>query len=166
MANISVTNIRTLLWHHIAETVVGGTLPFARYWAFAFLQHHSHFAASGQNWLLFYWRLGNTIPSATTTFCLCRSTYEDCARVPLVTWKDRNYEPALYFQEAYTLLFSICYTKQGIQWKWRCKIPMNQSTTLCGSIFLKVFNQSGELVVDWLHFRPLCSIFDWNVLRG
>ena len=45
----------------------------------------------------------------------CRSTFEGCDLVPLVTSSVGESDLIKHFQEAYARLFSNCYNKQGIQ---------------------------------------------------
>ena len=57
----------------------------------------------------------NKHPSKSEETCRCRSTYEGCDSVPLVTSSVGDSELIIHFQEAYAKLFSNCYNKQGIQ---------------------------------------------------
>ena len=48
----------------------------------------------------------NKHPSNSEVICLCRSTYEGCDLVPLVTCSVGDSELIIHFQEAYARLFS------------------------------------------------------------
>ena len=70
----------------------------------------------------------NNHPSNSEVICHCRSTYEGCDLVPLVTSSVGDSELIIYFQEAYARLFSNCYNEQGIQSNLPSYRPMNQGT--------------------------------------
>ena len=83
----------------------------------------------------------NKHPSTSEVICLCRSTYEGCDLVPLVTSSIGDSELIIHFQEAYARLFSNCYNKQGIQSNLCSYRPMNQET-ICAEVYPEgVFNQ-------------------------
>ena len=89
----------------------------------------------------------NKHPSNSEVICRCRSTYEGCDLVPLVTASVRDSELIIHFQEAYARLFSNCYNKQGIQSNLPSYRPMNQGT-ICVKVYPEVFNHSREIIVD------------------
>ena len=72
----------------------------------------------------------NKHPSNSEVICRCRSTYEGCDLVPLVTYSGL----IIHFQEAYARLFSNCYNKQGIQPNLPSYRPMNQET-ICAKVY-------------------------------
>ena len=77
---------------------------------------------------------GNKHPSTSEVICRCRSTYEGCDLVPLVTFSIGDYDLIIHFQEAYTRLFSNCYNKQGIPSNLLSYRPMNQGT-ICAKVY-------------------------------
>ena len=54
-------------------------------------------------------------PSLSEVIRRCRSTYEGCDLVPLVTSSIKDSELIMHFQEANARLFPNCYNKQSIQ---------------------------------------------------
>ena len=76
----------------------------------------------------------NKHPSNSEVICRCRSTYEGCDLVPIVTSSAGDSELIIYFQEAYARLFSNCYNKQGIQSNLPSYRPMNQGT-ICAKVY-------------------------------
>ena len=74
--------------------------------------------------------------SNSEMICRCRSTYEGCDLVPLVTSSVGDSELIIHFQEAYARLFSNCYNKQGIQSNLPSYRPMNQGT-ICAKVYLE-----------------------------
>ena len=72
--------------------------------------------------------LVNKPPSNSEVICHCRSTYEECDLVPLVTSSVGDSELIIHFQEAYARLFSNCYNKQGIRSNLPSYRPMTQGT--------------------------------------
>ena len=80
---------------------------------------------------------GKQKPSTSEVICLCKSTYEGCDLVRLVTSSIGNSELIIHFQEAYARFFSNCYNKQGIQSSLPSYTPMNQGT-ICPKVYAGV----------------------------
>ena len=76
----------------------------------------------------------NKHPSNSEVICRCRSTYEGCDLVPLVTSSVGDSELIIHFQEAYARRFSNCNNKQGIQSNLPSYRPMNQGT-ICAKVY-------------------------------
>ena len=76
----------------------------------------------------------NKHQSTSEVICRCRSTYEGCYLVPLVTSSFGDSELLTHFQEAYARLFPHCYNKQGIQSDLRSYTPVNQGAT-CSKVY-------------------------------
>ena len=76
----------------------------------------------------------NKHPLTSEVICRCRSTYEGCDLVPLVTFSIGDSELIIHFQEAFARLFSSCYNKQDIQSNLPSYRPMDQ-----GTIYAKVY---------------------------
>ena len=76
----------------------------------------------------------NKHPSTSEELCRCRSTYERCDLVFLVTSNVWDSELIIHLQEAYARLLSNCYNKQDVQSNLLSYRPMNQ-----GSICAKVY---------------------------
>ena len=91
----------------------------------------------------------NKNKSTSEVIYYCRSTYERCDLVPLVTSNLGNSELIIHFQKVYAKLFSNCYNKQGIQSNLPSYRPMNQGLFLRMYI-LKMFNQLREIIVGGL----------------
>ena len=77
---------------------------------------------------------GKQTPSNSEVICRCRSIYEGCDLVPLVTSSVGDSGLVIHFQEAYARLFSNCYNKQGIQSNLPSYRPMNQGT-ICAKVY-------------------------------
>ena len=76
----------------------------------------------------------NKHPPNSEVICCCRSTYEGCDLVPLVTSSVGDSELIIHFQEAYARRFSNCNNKQGIQSNLPSYRPMNQGT-ICAKVY-------------------------------
>ena len=76
----------------------------------------------------------NKHPSTSEVIRCCKSTYELCDLVPLVTSSIRDSELIIHFEEAYARLFSNCFNKQGIQSNLPSYTPMNQRT-FCAKVY-------------------------------
>ena len=76
----------------------------------------------------------NKHPSNSEVICRCRSAYEGCDLLPLVTSSVGDSELIIHFQEAYSRLFSNCCSKQGIQSNLPSYRPMNQGT-ICAKVY-------------------------------
>ena len=87
-----------------------------------------------QNLLLFSQSFVNKHPSNSEVICHCRSTYEGCDLVPVVTFSVGDSELIISFQEAHARLFSNCYNKQGIQLNLHSNRSMNQGT-ICAKVY-------------------------------
>ena len=85
----------------------------------------------------------NKHPSTFEVICRCRSTYEGCDLVPLVTSSVGDSELIIHFQEGYARLFSNCYNKQSIQSNLPSYRPMNQ-----GTICAKVYHEGVQPIKD------------------
>ena len=76
----------------------------------------------------------NKHPPTSEVICPCRSTYEGCDLVPLVTSSIGDSQLVVHLQEAYARLFSNCYNKQDIQSNFLSYRPMNQGT-ICAKAY-------------------------------
>ena len=85
----------------------------------------------------------NKHQSNSEVICRCRSTYEGCDLVLLVTSSIGDPELMIHFQEAYARLFSNCHNKQGIQSNLPSYRPMNQ-----GTICVKVYPEGVQPVKE------------------
>ena len=72
--------------------------------------------------------------STSEVICRCRSIYEGCDLVPLVTSSIGDSELIIHSQEAYARVFPNCYKKQGIQSNLPSYTPMNQGT-ICAKVY-------------------------------
>ena len=81
----------------------------------------------------------NKYPPTSEVIRRCRSIYEGCDLVPLVTTSIGDSELIKLFQEAYARLFPNCY------------YISNQSR----------FNQSREIIVDWFHLESLWCCYNY-----
>ena len=76
----------------------------------------------------------NRHPSTSEVICCCRSTYEERDLVPVVTSSPGDSKLIIHFQEAYAMLFSNCYSKQGIRSNLPSYRPMDQRT-ICAKVY-------------------------------
>ena len=76
----------------------------------------------------------NKHPSTAEVICRCRSTFEGCDLVPLVTSIIGDSDLIILCQQAYARFFSNCYNKQGIQSNLPSYRPMNQGT-ICAKVY-------------------------------
>ena len=116
---------------------------YSRQFIFSFsqvLRHEKLFLTvlTGQNMLFFFFFFFfanipvNKHPSTSEVVCRCRSTYEGCDLVPLVTSSTGDSELIIHFQGA--KLFSNCYNKQNMQSNLPSYIPNNQGT-ICAKVY-------------------------------
>ena len=92
--------------------------------------------------------LVNKHPSNSEVICHCRSTYEGCDLVPLVTSSVGNSELIIHFQEIYARFFSNCCNKQGIQSNLPSYKLMNQ-----GNICAKIHPEGVQPVKGHLKYQ-------------
>ena len=85
----------------------------------------------GQNLILFLANHPvNKHSSISEVICRCRSTYEGCGLIFVVTSSVGDSELTIEFQEACVSFFSNCYNKQDIHSNLPSYRPMNHGTVL------------------------------------